>query len=360
MSTKATKTMLRVYEQMAAPVRFLSGLFVSPPENFYNSESVEIDIVRSEEEVAIVIEDLSTGYRMNEASIYTNKEFIPPIFKEAMTLNVFDLLKREPGSDPFAAISFQVAATRRAMQGFRKTEDKIRRAIELQASQVLQSGVVTLINAAGDTLYSIDYSPKATHFPTVSIGWATLATAIPYADLEALAEVIRSDGLSNPDQLIFGAGAWGNFIENPKIQALLDNRRMEIGGIAPATRGEGGTFQGFFWIGNYRFEMWTYSGRYKHPQTGTVTPFVADDKVIMRASNGRLDATFGAIPRLFAPDSRILSVLPGRINLPGAGVDMFTNAWVSDDGENFFAGVGSRPLMIPTAIDTYGCLDTQP
>jgi hypothetical protein len=28
------------------------------------------------------------------------------------------------------------------------------------------------------------------------------------------------------------------------------------------------------------------------------------------------------------------------------------------DGEQFFAGFGSRPLLIPTAIDTYGCLDT--
>lgn len=350
--------MLRAYEQSAPPTLFLSGLFVSPPENFHNSEEVEIDIVRSEEDVAIVIQDLSTGYRMNSHDIYTNKSFKPPILKEAAALNAFDLIKRQPGNNPFEDVSFQAAATAQALRNFRKIDAKIRRSIELQASQVLQTGVVSLIDTAGTVLYTIDYKPKATHFPTAGVSWSTVATATPLADLESLAEVIRSDGLNNPDQLIFGRTAWRYFIENPTVQALLDNRRMELGSVAPQMRGQGGTFQGFIWIGNYRFEMWTYNGKYKHPQTGASTNFVADDKVIMRAADGRLDATFGSIPKIVSPEARVLPFLPGRMSMREGGMDLHTNAWVSDDGEQLFAGVGSRPLMIPTAIDTFGCLDT--
>ena len=360
MSGTATKKMLRVYEQSASPSLFLSGMFQSPPGNFHNSESVEIDVVRSQEEVAIVIEDISTGYRMNATDIYTNKEFVPPILKEAIALNAFDLLKREPGVNPFADQGFQTKATARFMRGIPKVEAKIRRTIELQASQVLQLGVVTLIDSNGTALYTIDYKPKSTHLPTAGVGWATIATATPLADLEALAEVIRNDGLSDPDQLIFGTTAWANFIENAKVQALLNFRRADMAGISPSMHGSGGTFQGWIWIGNYRFEMWTYGGRYTHPQTGAATPYVAADKVVMRASDGRLDATFGSIPRVVPADQRVLSVLPGRLSSSAGGMDLFPNAWVSDDGENLFAGVGSRPLMIPTAIDTYGCLDTQP
>ena len=65
MSGSTTKRMLKAYMQMAQPTLFLSGLFQSPPENFHTSEEVEIDIVRSDEDISIVIQDLSTGYRMN-------------------------------------------------------------------------------------------------------------------------------------------------------------------------------------------------------------------------------------------------------------------------------------------------------
>ena len=64
MSGSTTKRMISAYIQMAAPVMFLSGLFRSPAENFHTTEEVEIDIIRSDEDVSIVVQDLSTGYRM--------------------------------------------------------------------------------------------------------------------------------------------------------------------------------------------------------------------------------------------------------------------------------------------------------
>jgi hypothetical protein len=127
-------------------------------------------------------------------------------------------------------------------------------------------------------------------------------------------------------------------------------------------KGGGGQYRGTIEIDNYRFDCWTYNGMYTHPNTGVATLFVPGDKVIMRASGGRLDATFGAIPNV----AQLLGVqnvinipeLPGRLANTEGGMDMFVRTWLSPDGEQFFAGFGSRPLLIPTAIDTYGCLDT--
>ena len=74
MSDTTTKRMIAAYKQMAAPMMFLSGFFQSPVQNFYNSEEVEIDVVRSDEDISIVITDLSTGYRMNSADLYTRSK----------------------------------------------------------------------------------------------------------------------------------------------------------------------------------------------------------------------------------------------------------------------------------------------
>ena len=357
MSTAATKKMIAAYQQTAPPTLFMSGLFLSPPQNFHNSESVQLDIVRSEEDVAVAVTDLSTGYRMNQTDFYTNKEFTPPIFKEAITFNANTLIKRVAGNDPFADVSFQAALTTRILRGMPKPAAKIHRAIELQASQILQTGTVTLIDSDGNSLYTLDYKPKATHLPQTANTWGA-AGDNPLLDLENLCDVIRTDGLADADEAIFGANAWNAFIQNTAVQNQLDNRRMVLGGIAPEVRGQGAKFMGFIEVGDCRLNMWIYSGRYKHQQTGTSTRFMHADKVIVRASGGRLDATFGNVPRIVPVDARVAPFLPTRISSRAGGMDLHPNAWVDQTGENLYAGVSSRPLLIPTAIDTFGCLNT--
>lgn len=359
MSDLTTKIMLDAYEQRAMATMFLSGQFQAPPQNFHNSQEVEIDIVRSDEDISIAIQDLSTGARLNDADIFTNKSFKPPLHREAGVINADDLLKRNPGQDPFESVDFQANATARGVRLGQKLSPKIQRAIELQASQVLQTGTVTLTDENGVAMYTIDYKPKATHFPTVSNNWGT-AGETPFADIDSLAEVIRNDGLGDPDMLIMGSGAYENFIKNDEVLARLDNRRIEGSEIKAMERvGNGGTFRGTVEIGNYKYEIWTYGGRYKDPQTGNKIQFVATDKVIVRDSQGRMDAAFGGIPRIGQPDPRVPRELLQRVSNGENLFDMQHWAWIENDGSGLTVEVGTRPIMIPTAIDTFGCLDTQ-
>lgn len=358
MSTTATKVMLAAYEQDAEPSMFLSGQFQSPRRNFHNSEEVEIDIIRSEEDISIAIQDLSTGARLNSEDIYTNKAFKPPIHKEAGPINAHTLIKRMPGQDPFAAVDFQANAIARGVRLGRKLQRKILRAIELQSSQVMTTGIVTLVDENGNGVYSIDYKPKATHFPTSAVAWNN-ANATMLADIESLANVIRGDGLSNPDMLIMGEGSYELFIQDADVLARFDNRRVLGNGIVPMERlGNGGIFRGVIEIGNYKYDIFTYGGRYRDPQTGVSTKYVPDDKVIVRSSMGRMDATFGGIPRIGSPDPRVPAALTSRVSVPDQMLDLQMNAWITQDGETMMVQAGTRPLMIPTAIDTYGCLDT--
>lgn len=359
MSTATTIRMIAAYLQFAQPTMFLSGFFQSPPQNFHDTEDVELDIERGDEDVAVVLTDLSTGYRMNETDVFTNKRFKPPIFKEKVGISSFDLLNRMPGDNPFESPNFRGNITVRIFRGLRAIENKIRRAIEEQASQVLQKGTVTLKDANGVALYEIDYSPKATHFVTAGTDWD--APGDPFGDISSLAEVIRSDSFHEPDQLIFGITAFAAFIEHADVKAQLDNRRLNIGDIGRAIpAGEGSRFRGSIDIDNYTYDMFTYGSKFKDVATDVSTPYITPANVIMRASDGRMDATFGAIPHigreLGVGGGNLLPELPPRIS--EGGIDLALNAWLTDDGEHLFAGVGSRPLMIPTAIDTYGRIAT--
>ena len=363
MSGTTTIRMLAAYFQDAEPSAFFSGMFQARPENFHSSEEVEIDIVRSEEDVSIVIQDLSTGYRMNSEDLYTNKKFKPPIHKEATPINAFDLIKREPGQNPFEAPDFRANVVMRMFRAMRGIERKVRRAMELQASQIMQTGTVTLTDSSGTALYTLDYQPKATHFPTAGTSWASATLTEKIGALTSLADVIRGDGLRNPDELDMGIDAYENLLNTDGIEKYLDLRRAERGMITPMERrGSGGIYRGTLELGNYKLDVFTYDGRYKDPQTGTSTPFLDPGKVVIRSTSARMDATFGAIPNigaLLGATGRLLPELPSRMSSAAVGMDLFTNVWMTPDGEQLFGGVGARPLMIPTAIDTYGCLDTQ-
>lgn len=360
-----TKRMLRLYEQIAgSPLMFLTGLFQSPASNFYTSAEVEVDIIRSDEDIAIAVQDLSAGYRSNAEDIYTSKKFTPPVFKEKAGLDSNDLLKRAPGDNPYQSPAFRENLIDRMFRIMGKIERKIRRAVEQQASQVLQTGKCTLVDADGNAIYEVDYKPKASHFPDAGVAWGNSGDD-KIGDLRALIDVIRADSLADPDRAIFGEDAWEVFISDEAVQKRLDVRRIDLGTVSPfVIRGQGGQYRGTLDLGNYKIDLWTYNGRYKDPQTGASTPYIDPDNVVIQASSGRLDATFGAIPHIgrLLGGQQFVSIpeLPGRMSSAGAGIDLHTNVWLSEDGEQLFGGVGSRPLMVPTAIDSYGCLNTQP
>lgn len=350
------KRFLAAYRETRRADMFLSGFFTVRPENISDTEKVAIDIERSDEEISPVVNTLE-GPTMNTDSQFTTKEFTPPSIEEAMSFDVSELLKRQAGQSEYAAteVSFQAQLLARIIAGMDKLENKIRRNREWQASQILQTGQLALVNAAGVAVYTIDFLPKATHLVTVGTVWGQVG-ADPLADIEAVCDVIRDDSLQDPDRLVFGSLAFKEFIRDATVILQLDNRRMEMGVIAPKPTGTGGKFMGVLNIGNYQLELWTFNGR-GIPPAGTKIPYVAPENVIVMSSGGRLDTVFAGVPRAVPVDPRFEGLLPDRVAIPAA-VDLSPNIYSTPNGRQTILELASRPLLIPTAIDSFARIDT--
>lgn len=350
---------VEMFTQTRAPNMFLSRHFTLKRGGVYNGKKVAIDIVRNGEEVAIVVQ-ACTGPNLNDIDQFTTKEFEPPAYDEAFPLDVCELLDRMAGVDPFTAAyqGYAVALVDKLMSGFRLVNDKIVRGVELQASQILQTGMLSLTDENGAVRFTLDFSPKATHFPTVGTSWSDPG-ANPLGDLEALAKVIRADGKISPNRLIFGDVALNNAMLNDEFKARLDNRRFEVGEVAPRFAESGATFQGYIWIGNYRFEMWSYPDTYTDPATSDPTEYIEADKVVMLSTNTRLDMTVARVPLPLGPDPRVAGLIPGRITSTENGFDVTPNLYASANGKQIWGELESRPLLIPVQIDGFGCLDTE-
>lgn len=353
-----TTKLLRMYEQSRSPQGFLSGFFRVDSESFHNSRQIAYDVQRYDEDIAVPVSDVSTGYHENSTDDFDSKEFTVPAYKEAFPVKAIDQINRMPGNDPFMDPNFVASALKEASNGYRKITNMIKRAIELQASQILQTGTVTLNDRNGNPVYTMDFKPKATHFPTAAVAWDGVGPDIA-GDLSALASVIRDDGLENPLITIWDEDSYEVALADTNFRNRFELRRADLGTIVPMRENTaGGQYRGTVEIGTYKLDVWTYGARYKHQQTGTKTKYIQRKSVIMMAPNADFRSTFGSIPRIVPPDARVLPFLPQTLGGVNEGVALTPNAWISPDNETVWVAGGTRPLLLPVAIDQFGCLDT--
>lgn len=361
MSDATTKRMLAPFIEQAPSPMFLSSFFKSTPQDYHNSETVEIDVQRDGEDLAIVVTGgPGNGQNENEDTVFSSKELAPPEFDEVFTINAHKLLKRNAGDNPFDDVDYQASAMLRAFAGFSKLQGKIRRSVEQMSSQVFQTGKLSLLNKAGLVAYDLDFQPKSALFAAAAVVWAADgSTGNPLKDIGDRATLIRTYGRRNPDTLIFGDTAWTRFLKNADVRESFERDKLGLGALVRTDLPEDATLQGIVSIGSYQFKCYTYNGRYNHPQTGTSTPYVGDENVLILSSKARLTLSFGRIPILF-PDKRVLDMLPGRIMDSSRGIDLTVHSWLEAGGKQLKVSAGTRPLAIPVEIDSFGCIDITP
>jgi hypothetical protein len=358
-----TKKMLSFFKSQPNidKMGFFTSFFVTGPEDITDAEFVSIDIERTDEDAAPVLRDISTGAVAIAEDVFTNKTIKPPTYALERALNIFDLLKRQPGDDEYENLGNWLGKMmNRVMKSWNKMFQMIKYGIEVQASQILLTGTLSLTDDKGNVSYTLDYKPKATHFPTVSTSWSTIATATPLDDIDSLADVIRDDGLVDIQDVIMGSTAFKNFIRNADVQNLLDNRRINIGSIEPQMSGLGAKFQGFISYNNYEYRIWTYNARFVDFFSGTKSKYMTADKVILLPAKEDLDfrKVYGGVPQILDSMAPFNQFMPSRITLPGIA-DFKARVYADQKAETITTEVKTRPILIPVSIDRFGCLDTE-
>ncbi len=351
-----TTKLISGYADQAPQILGLAGFFQSPEENYFDSETVSLDVERDTQKIAVPIKSIDAQGYENESSIWTAKEITPPIYEEIFSMNAGQVsFVRGFGQSPTDSVEFQQKATAIALRNMRKASEKVFRAIEYQASQIFQTGKLDLKNAAGETVFLADFLPKATHFPTTLTTWIAAGTNL-LSDLESLCDVIRTDGFSEPEDAIFGQTALRAFLANTAVRAQLDIRNFNRGSLEkPEYRGQGLKYHGWISVGDHTLNILSYSREYQLANN-TIARYLGTDKVIVRAP-GRLDAFFGSVPT-FGTDQAALPYLPGRIVVPGQSLDLSVRSWLEAGNKVLKVAGAARPVLCPTAIDTFGCLTT--
>jgi hypothetical protein len=339
----------------------LDNFFQAPPENFFSSEKVEYDVIRSGEEVAVAIQDISADFRGNAEDAFTNKEITPAVFGECFDIPAFAPITRSAGDDPYTDIDFQATVAKKVIRLTTKLEDKIARAREMMAAQVLTTGKCTLVDAAGKTMFTADFKPKSSHFFAAGTAWNAAGATIA-ANILTGCDLVRTDGQGIPDTMIMGTKSYEAFISDSDIRARLNNDyKINNGAMSGLQYNNMGlAYRGVFIIGDYTLDIYTYNGRYDAISNGASTKFLPDAKVVIMPSTIRLDKFFGSIPRFNVPDG-VRSAIPSmprnfRDSTNGRGLSVFT--YFTPGGRALKSEMGVRCVYVPTAIDQLVCIST--
>lgn len=342
---------------------FLSRFFELKQEDVILGEKVSYDLMREDTDVAVPLPGGIGSARSNTSSGYANVDLTLPKFKEDFTVTYDSLSHRQFGEVPFSDFSNPrtAAAILVGTKGAGvKLINKLRRAMELQAAQVFQSGTITSVDSSGGTVYQLAFGTPAAHFASAGTVWSTTGTSTPTADLDAHATLIKGNSGCDVTDVVFGTQAWNWYLNSANTQNLYDKRNIQLGGIVaqaapPEFANSGASLMGTVTLAGGIVRLWLYDATYVHPQTGAKTPYLATNKVAFVCGDAPR-ATVAGLPVVCDTDPRLADIIPPTTQQLGRGGYSvgFSAAPVVGEGIKLIAQ--SNPLQIPVNVCGLGCL----
>ncbi|MGL4982810.1 MAG: major capsid protein, partial [Treponemataceae bacterium] len=169
---------------------FLSSLFKTNSNSVTDAEKFSLDQIRSNNKIAPYVVDLSSGAITLAKGDFGNNEYRFPTISLDESTQINELMKRQPGENPYdkKRANWTGLLTRELLKSFVKEINMIKRSIELQAAQALQTGTVTLTDDKGNSLkQALNFGVKQSHFPSVAKTWEDI-TVDPIVDIDALSD----------------------------------------------------------------------------------------------------------------------------------------------------------------------------
>jgi hypothetical protein len=343
-----TRTLLAPFDEGPVVATFLRDTFFGareyPPTNL-----VEFDFRRGRRKMAPFVAPLIGG-KVMEREGYETRFFRAPRIAPVRNLRIPDLEPRMFGETIYSGRTPQDRAAELLAEDAVYCDEAITRREEWMCREILVNGKLTVTADHGYQLV-VDFlessaGPIDNHMAPTNGTWDVLATATPLTDLEqARLQTIAASGIS-PNVALFGTAAKDAFINNESVQKLLDNRRYELGNVAPTIQDDAvvrfATVPGL--------ECYVYA-EYFEDDMGVLFPMLPENLVMLLSTNVQNKIVYGAYTQLEDVKSkRYVTYQSARI------------PFVYGDEENghLFYRLTSCPLPMPNDVLGWRIIDALP
>jgi len=338
-----TRTMMEVLETLKPVRTFFLDTFFKVSRTF-NTESVDIDIIKGKRKLAPFVNPMREG-KLVERRGYKTRTYKPPYIKPKMVTTAEDLLKRQPGNIIYSPNTGPAQqASKQLGEDLASMDESITRREEWMASQALTTGQVHVIGDGVDDV--IDFHMEASHLPvlTGTALWSDFDDATPIDDLKTWRRLVAKDSGKSPSICLMGLEAYDNFMKCEQVigtatggKNVFDMRKINVGQIDPQLLPDGMTFIGT--LTELGLDIWTYEEWYVNDDDDIEYPLMPDNKILLGNPGARAKRLYGAIKDLdaLAPTAR------------------FPKSWTTKDPAVRFAMIQSASLPAPLEIDAFLC-----
>jgi hypothetical protein len=334
------------FEEMIPLRSGFSGWF---PEETTPTLEVDVEVQRDSDLIAVDVVRFTEGNK-NKFSRATEQKYQPPFYKED-----YDL-QRDPiymTNVSMANVTGNATINRliaqNVLKAVTKNRAKIERAIRKQQADVLQTGIVTLVN--GD---NIDFRRKAASMKNVSDGageyWSNASGCTPIDDLTAGMRFLRDVGNSSGAtvNVVMRSAAMNAFLNSTQVKTSADLRNINRINIAMPQFSEASGFalQGQIAAGDFVVNLWTYNEKYTNASGQTVY-YLDENKVIMMPDDFQGKTVFGGLPVL-----NETTVGGTTVKVPGVvEANYLIRAYSDEKTLSSTVELTSAPLVIPFTVD---------
>jgi hypothetical protein len=288
-----TKKLVATFTDSHKPKTFGRSFF---NETESSSKEISIEVQRNRSLIAVDVVRGSDGNR-NTFGSSTEKIFVPPMYDEffdATELDAYDALYIEKEISPINFGKF----LEKAAEKMEVIKDKIERSYEKQTWEVLETGIVTLVNGI-----NIDFKRKAASLVDLGGGaYWTGGSVDPNTALEAGCTFLKETGkmAGSVVNVIMGASAFAAYQNNTIVKARATQVQWGLDKIMPAqAQAVGASYHGYTSVGPYTLHLWSYPDFYE-TAAGVKTKYVNDKKIIMVPEKPSFVLSYAAVPQLLS------------------------------------------------------------
>lgn len=308
----------------------------------FNTKSVEVDFKKGNRALAPFVHP-RVGSKTILNSGYKTQSYTPVLIAPDKITTADDLLERAAGENPYSGKSPAERAVGKLAEDFKELTEMIVRREEWMAATAIFTGQIPIIGEGLNEVIDFNFTNVET-IVTPALKWSG-ADADPLADLERWRKTVQKEGFVNCNICVMASDVSAAFINNPKVQKLLDTKAYDLAAIKPRELPNGVTYIGTInklGLDIYEYNEW-YLDNWTNPEAPEQKPLVPNGTVALLSTGADYSMYYGAITILDEKTQNFLTVEGNRV----------PNSWIERRPDRRFLQLNSKPLPVPHEVNSW-------
>lgn len=307
----------------------------------FSTERVDIDIVKGDRRMAAFVHP-RVGGTVLKGNGYTTESYKPPLVNPYDVTTADQLLTRLPGEDLYSGMTPAQRAAQKLMEEYAALNDATTRREEWMAVQAIVTGSIPVVGEGVNEVIDFGLTNKVTLSDDNKWGGSK---ADPLGNLGDWVDKVLHGGFANVDTAILGKTAKKHFFADANVQKMLDNRRMNIGELAPRDLPNGVRYLGH--LTDPSLELYSYGEVYyddwTDPDEPETKPLIPDNVVVLISSKPNYMLAYGLCTYIDDASQAWVTAQTSRL----------LRSYVEHHPDRRMVELQTHPLPIPDKADSW-------